>query len=40
MIVKNGTRKESRLIEAPTGGDGEVLPWAADGITGWQRLAP
>ena len=40
LIVKNGTLKESRLIDATTGGDGQILPWSADGVTGWQRLAP
>lgn len=40
IIVKNTNRKESRLIDTATGGDGRVLDWAADGFTGWQRLAP
>jgi Tol biopolymer transport system component len=40
VVVKSTGRKESRLIDAATGGDGVVLEWAADGFTGWQRLAP
>jgi hypothetical protein len=40
VIVKDSNAKESRLIDATTGGDGQVLPWSADGITAWQRLAP
>jgi Tol biopolymer transport system component len=40
VIVKDATAKVSRLIDAATGGDGQVLPWSADGITAWQRLAP
>jgi Tol biopolymer transport system component len=40
VVIKDATRKESRLIDAATGGDGVVLDWAADGFTAWQRLAP
>ena len=40
VVVKDTNRKESRLIDSATGGDGLVLDWAGDGFTGWQRLAP
>jgi Tol biopolymer transport system component len=40
VIVNNPATKETRLVDAATGGDGRVLPWAADGGTAWQRLAP
>ena len=40
VIINNSKTKESRLIDAATGGAGEILPWSAGGITGWQRLAP
>jgi hypothetical protein len=40
VIVKDSNAKESRVIDATKGGDGQVLPWSADGVTGWQRLAP
>lgn len=40
VIVKDSNAKESRLFDAAMGGDGQVLPWSADGITAWQRLAP
>jgi Tol biopolymer transport system component len=40
VIIKNSNRKETRLVDAATGGDGKVLDWAGDGFTGWQRLAP
>lgn len=30
---------ETRLVDAMTGGDGQLLPWASHGF-GWQRLAP
>lgn len=40
IIVNNTATKETRLIDAGTGGDGRVLPWTADGGTAWQRLAP
>jgi Tol biopolymer transport system component len=40
VIVKDSNKKESRLIDPTKGGDGQILPWSADGITAWQRLAP
>jgi Tol biopolymer transport system component len=40
VIVNDGATKETRLVDAATGGEGRVLPWAADGGTAWQRLAP
>ena len=40
VVVMDTNLKESRVIDAATGGDGEVLTWSADGITGWQRLTP
>ena len=40
VIINDPATKETRLIDAATGGDGRVLPWAADGGTAWQRLAP
>jgi Tol biopolymer transport system component len=40
VIVNNPATKETRIVDAATGGDGRILPWAADGGTAWQRLAP
>src|SRR5262245_42533671 len=40
VIVTNTATKETRIVDATTGGDREVLPWAAADISGWQRLAP
>jgi hypothetical protein len=40
VIVNDTASKETRLLDAATGGEGRVLPWAADGGTAWQRLAP
>jgi Tol biopolymer transport system component len=40
VIVNDSATKETRFVDAATGGDGQVLPWAADGGTAWQRLAP
>jgi Tol biopolymer transport system component len=40
VIVNDPATKETRFMDAVTGGDGQVLPWAGEGVSGWQRLAP
>ena len=40
LVVQDNTAREARLVDASTGGLGEVLDWAGEGVTGWQRLAP
>jgi Tol biopolymer transport system component len=40
VIVSNTATKETRIVDAAKGGDGEILPWSAADISGWQRLAP
>jgi Tol biopolymer transport system component len=40
VIVNDPGSKETRLVDAATGGNGELLPWSAGNISGWQRLAP
>ena len=40
MVVTNVNLKETRLVDLGKGGDGQLLDWAGDGFTGWQRLAP
>jgi len=40
VIVFDTATKESRIVDAAKGGDGEILPWSAADISGWQRLAP
>ena len=40
VIVNDSSIPESRLIDIATGGHGQILDWAGDGVTGWQRLAP
>jgi Tol biopolymer transport system component len=40
IFVNNSATHETRLVGASTGGDGELLPWAAGNLNGWQRLAP
>jgi Tol biopolymer transport system component len=40
VLVQDNTTPEARLVDASTGGPGEVLDWSGDGVTGWQRLAP
>ena len=40
VLVSDPVSQESRLIDVATGGDGQVIPWAAADISGWQRLAP
>jgi hypothetical protein len=39
-VLINQPGKETRLTSASTGGDGNILAWAAGGYTNWQRLAP
>ena len=38
VIVNDPASKETRLVDAITGGNGDVVPWAKGGF-GWQRLA-
>ena len=38
VIVNDPASKETRLVDAVTGGSGEVLPWATAGFS-WQRIA-
>jgi Tol biopolymer transport system component len=40
VLVNDPATKETRLVDAATGGDGELLRWSAGNISGWQRLAP
>jgi hypothetical protein len=40
VLVNDPGSKETRLVDAASGGDGELLPWSAGTISGWQRLAP
>jgi hypothetical protein len=40
VIVFDTATKESRIVDAAKGGNGEILPWSAADISGWQRLAP
>lgn len=39
VIVNDPASKETRLVDAITGGEGDVVAWATGGF-GWQRLAP
>ena len=39
VIVNDPASKETRLVDAVTGGDGEVVPWSTGGFS-WQRVAP
>ena len=39
VYVNDGGSGETRLVDAMTGGDGQLLPWASHGFA-WQRLAP
>jgi Tol biopolymer transport system component len=39
IVVNDIASKETRLVDATTGGNGRVIPWSANGF-GWQRLAP
>ncbi|HEX5823851.1 MAG TPA: hypothetical protein VFY18_05250 [Candidatus Limnocylindrales bacterium] len=40
VLVNDSGSKETRLVDAATGGNGELLPWSAGNVSGWQRLAP
>jgi Tol biopolymer transport system component len=40
VLVTNEATRETRLVDAATGGDGRIVPWVADAGTAWQRLAP
>jgi Tol biopolymer transport system component len=40
VLVTNDATKETRFVDAATGGDGRIVPWVADAGTAWQRLAP
>jgi hypothetical protein len=40
VLVNDPGTKETRLVDVATGGDGELLPWSAGNVSGWQRLAP
>jgi len=40
VIVSNGKTRETRIVDAATGGDGTVIPWAGGSFGSWQRLAP
>jgi hypothetical protein len=40
LIVNDPASRESRLVDATTGGDGRLLSWASGNLGGWQRLAP
>ena len=40
VIVSDSLSKQTRIVDATKGGPGEVLPWSAADISGWQRLAP
>ncbi|HEX5013080.1 MAG TPA: hypothetical protein VFV72_02890 [Candidatus Limnocylindrales bacterium] len=40
VVVTDSASKETRIVDAATGGDGTVLPWSAADLSGWQRLAP
>jgi Tol biopolymer transport system component len=39
-VLINLPGKETRLTSASTGGEGDLLAWAAGGYTNWQRLSP
>jgi Tol biopolymer transport system component len=39
-VLVNVDGKETRLANASTGGDGDLLDWAGGGVNNWQRLAP
>jgi Tol biopolymer transport system component len=39
VIVSDQDAKETRIVDATTGGMGTVLPWAGGSCCGWQRLA-
>ena len=39
VVVNDTKSKETRLVDAVTGGNGRLLPWSEVGF-GWQRLAP
>ena len=40
VVVHDSATREARIIDAATGGDGDVLLFSPTGISGWQRLAP
>lgn len=40
VLVNDPASKETRLVDVAKGGDGELLPWSAGNVSGWQRLAP
>jgi Tol biopolymer transport system component len=40
VLVTNEATRETRFVDAATGGDGRIVPWVADAGTAWQRLAP
>ena len=40
VIVSDPNSGETRLVDAATGGNGELLPWSTADISAWQRLAP
>jgi Tol biopolymer transport system component len=40
VLVNDSGSKETRLVDAATGGNGQLLEWSAGNVSGWQRLAP
>jgi Tol biopolymer transport system component len=40
VLVNDSGSKETRLVDAATGGNGQLLDWSAGNVSGWQRLAP
>ena len=40
VIVSNEKTRETRIVDASTGGEGTVIPWAHGSFGTWQRLAP
>jgi hypothetical protein len=40
IVVNEYGSSKSWLVDATTGGDGQLLSWSPAGISGWQRLGP
>lgn len=40
VVIIQGRDREIRLVDAATGGDGQVATWKTNDLPGWQRLAP
>ena len=40
IVILQGRDREIRLVDATTGGAGQVVTWQSNDLPGWQRLAP